>query len=232
MISHHHKAVFVHLPKNAGQSVEHVFLNLLDLTWETRAPLLLRRNDQPELGPPRLAHLKAHEYVKCKYMTQEMFDTYFKFAVVRNPWSRTVSMYKYLGYSHKCDFKTFITGVFKDSIFIEKHWFVGPQSDYVYADDELLVDLIIRFEELQKGFDQVCKKIQLPETKLPHVNESKKTKPAFNPRPAELLKNTYYQIKQKSIPRYKQYRDYYDQECIDLVGQLYQSDIIHFNYTW
>ncbi|WP_422127914.1 sulfotransferase family 2 domain-containing protein [Vibrio hannami] len=101
MISHHHKCIFVHIPKNAGQSVEHVFLNLLGLNWETRAPLLLRYNDKPELGPPRLAHLKANEYVRYNYLTQEMFDDYFKFAFVRNPWSRTVSMYKYLGYSKK-----------------------------------------------------------------------------------------------------------------------------------
>ena len=64
MISHHQKCVFVHIPKNAGQSIEHVFINLLELTWETRAPLLLRRNEHPELGPLRLAHLKAEEYVK------------------------------------------------------------------------------------------------------------------------------------------------------------------------
>ena len=105
MICHHYKCVFVHIPKNAGQSIEHVFLNLLNLTWETRAPLLLRCNDRLELGPPRLAHLKADEYVRYNYLTQEMFNDYFKFSFVRNPWSRIISIYKYLGFNKKCDCK-------------------------------------------------------------------------------------------------------------------------------
>jgi len=64
LISHHDKCLFVHVPKCAGQSVEMFFLDRIGLDWERRAPLLLRPNDVPALGPPRLAHLKAAEYVE------------------------------------------------------------------------------------------------------------------------------------------------------------------------
>jgi hypothetical protein len=233
MICHHYKCVFVHIPKNAGQSIEHVFLNLLDLTWKTRAPLLLRYNDKSELGPPRLAHLKAEEYVRYKYLTQDMLNEYFKFAFVRNPWSRMISIYKYLGFNKKCDFKTFLMGTLKNTIFNDEYWFVGPQSDYVYTDaGDLLVDFIGRFEDLQNGFDHVCKNIGLPEIQVPHVNESRKNDSIFSLKPKKLAKNILRSINTKSIPTYTTYQEYYDQESIDLVAKIYKRDIELFKYDF
>lgn len=233
MICHHYKCLFVHIPKNAGQSIENVFLNLLDLKWETRAPLLLRHNDRPELGPPRLAHLKADEYVRFKYLSQEMFDDYFKFAFVRNPWSRMVSFYNYLGFNKKCDFKTFLVKEFKNRIFKDRFWFVGPQSDFLYsADGKLLVNYIGRFEDLQNGFDYVCKEINLPQTALPHVNKSKNshTLSSFNPK--KVARNLLYRCKEKKISSYANYQDYYDIESKNCVADLYQKDIELFNYNF
>src|SRR5262245_2591511 len=86
MISHAQRCVFVHIPKVAGQSVEHVFVGWNNLTWKKRAPLLLRPNDNPAKGPPRLAHLRAEEYVQFGYLPPEKFASYFKFSFVRNPW--------------------------------------------------------------------------------------------------------------------------------------------------
>src|SRR5437764_11835271 len=97
MISHKYRTIFVHIPKTGGQSVENVFLTLHGLTWETREPLLLRPNSDRNLGPSQLAHLRAKEYVACGHIDQENFDSYFKFAFVRNPWERIVSGYHYYG---------------------------------------------------------------------------------------------------------------------------------------
>ena len=84
----------------------------IGLEWETRAPLLLRLNDVPALGPPRLAHLKAHEYVEKKWMTPAQFDEYFKFAFVRNPWDRIASFYRFLGFDRRCSFSRFVIEAF------------------------------------------------------------------------------------------------------------------------
>lgn len=217
MISHHHKCIFIHIPKNAGQSIEHVFLRLLGLNWDTRAPLLLRQNDRPELGPPRLAHLKWHEYVDCQYVPQEMFESYFKFAFVRNPWARVVSMYKYLGYREKLAFKDFLMGPFKAAFHSRDGWFLGPQSDYIYSDDGTLqVDFVGRFETLQDDFKTVCRKLGIEETQLPHVNRSAQAKdPAPN-----------------SGAGPKSYQDLYDQESIDCVAALYQRDVERLGYDF
>lgn len=210
MISHHHKCIFVHIPKVAGQSVEHVFLNELGLTWETRAPLLLRPNDQPALGPPRLAHLKAAEYVSCRYVPQEMYDSYFKFSFVRNPWSRMISLYRYLGYEGKFEFSSFIKNEFRTIVFQEMNWFVCPQSDYLCNEaGDLIVDYVGRFEDLQLGFDEVCRNIGLTPIALPHVNATPRQSPA---RPS--------------------WRDYYDEGAAEVIAELYRRDIELLGYQF
>src|SRR4051794_30841719 len=96
MLSHQHQTIFIHISKCAGQSVENAFLADVGLTWETRAPLLLRANGDPRLGPPRLAHLPAADYVACGHVDAQTFERYFKFAIVRDPWSRAISLYRHL----------------------------------------------------------------------------------------------------------------------------------------
>lgn len=233
MICHHYKCVFVHVPKNAGQSIEQVFLNQLNLTWETRSPLLLRNNDKPELGPPRLAHLKAEEYVRYKYLTPEMFRDYFKFAFVRNPWSRVVSLYIYLGYNKTCDFKSFLFGTLKKTLFNEKNWFVGPQGSFVYTDnDELLVDFIGRFENLENDFGYVCKRVGLPQVEIPHANQSSDMGSFLGVKPKKLARNVFDRLSRNNPPKHKHYREYYDLECIEVVAELYRRDIDLFKYTF
>lgn len=235
MISHHHKCIFVHIPKNAGQSIEYVFLNLLDLDWETRAPLLLRYNDRPELGPPRLAHLRAQEYVFYKYLSQELFDEYFKFTFVRNPWGRMLSIYKYLKFNQRYEFKSFLTKAFKNKIWRNEYWFVRPQSDFICDENgKILVDFIGKFESLQDDFNDVCKKIALAPIEIPHVNKSN-VKPRLSLHPRELMKYLNHQINQinlKRIPTFNKYQDYYDNESIEIVADLYKRDIELFGYKF
>ena len=108
-------------PSVRGQSIEMFFLARVGLEWETRAPLLLRPNDVPALGPPRLAHLKAHEYVEKKWMTPAQFDEYFKFAFVRNPWDRIASFYRFLGFDRRCSFPRFVSKHLPGQI-EKRHW--------------------------------------------------------------------------------------------------------------
>ena len=237
MISHHHKCVFIHIPKNAGQSIEHVFLDLLGLTYETRAPLLMRPNDRPELGPPRLAHLKWHEYVGCKYMTQEQFDSYFKFAIVRNPWDRAVSIYKYYRFQKTCSFADFVTRHLSDWMWQERHWFVGPQSDFICdAEGRLRVDFLGRFESLHGDFQQVCGKIGLPPIDVPHVNLSvsriEASKEPANGRAGRMLKHLWCRREEAAFPTYPDYRDYYDETSRWQVADLYAPDIERFGYRF
>jgi hypothetical protein len=174
MLCHHFNCVFVHIPKAAGQSVEQVFLKALDLTWDTRAPLLLRPNDNPRLGPRSLAHLTAQEYVDKKYMTPEQYSKYFKFTFVRNPYARLVSTYVYFDYINKLNYPSFVkTIVSKNINEMDTRHFL-PQNKFISdSHGNSLVDFVGHFETLQIDFDHICNCIGMPNTKLPHANKTK-----------------------------------------------------------
>lgn len=235
MICHDYKCVFIHIPKCAGQSIEHLFLKLLNLTWETREPLLLRYNDRPELGPPRLAHLKADEYVYYNYMTQEQFESYFKFTFVRNPWDRVVSFYKYavnnLASTEECDFKRFVMEKLPNEIWNSKYWFVGPENEFIYdKDGKILVNFVGRFENLQSDFNHVCTRIGLAPIEVPHVNKSEQKHESFL-NPKQMVKRL---LKISGVSRHSpvSYQDFYDDESSECVAELYSADIKLFNYQF
>lgn len=233
MVSHHHKCIFVHIPRTAGQSIERFFLHRLGLDWRRRAPLLLRHNDVPELGPPRLAHLQAMEYLRYKYITEEQFDRYFKFSFVRNPWDRLVSIYKHWNMHHVCDFKAFVMRKLKNGMYRKHYWFVCPQK--VYLCDEaggLLVDFVGRFERLQPDFSRVCGALGIDDSALPHVNEGGGQR-VFHGSPRQVLDNILWQLYRKHrIPAPAGYRDYYDAETRQFVEELYAPDIEMFGYEF
>lgn len=231
MISHHHRCIFIHIPKNAGQSIETVFLNILGLTWKTRAPLLLRENDIPELGPPRLAHLTANDYVNCKYLPQDTYDAYFKFAFTRNPWTRAVSFYKYMGKGSGKNFREFIKEDFFSGIYKKKYWFVMPQTEYILdTTGNQIVDFVGKFETLQDDFNLVCERIGIPPTSIPHANNSTDRSPSK--RKQIKLKILGALGKVSNVENHPNTSDYYDDETVALIGDLYRTDIEHFGYQF
>ena len=209
MISEKFQCIFIHIPKVAGQSIESFFLNKHNLSWDNRAPLLLKFNPDPQQGPERLAHLKAAEYLDYGYINKYHFDQYFKFSFVRNPWSRLVSEYRYRAHHQTIAFKDFVMhSLPTKSDYTDSYRHIIPQYDFLYnTDGKLLIDFVGRFESLQKDFDDVCSQLGIADSILPHMNASNH----FN-------KNHYTQ--------------YYDAETIEIVGQMYAKDIETFRYSF
>jgi hypothetical protein len=177
MLSTRFKTIFVHVPKTAGQSIEHVFLAKHGLTWETRAPLLLRANDDPAKGPARLAHLYGREYVECGHVSAEDFAAFFKFAVVRNPYTWIVSQYRFRQQRRRAQpasFREFIErGITWEMDGRDRHNLV-PQATFVTdKEGKIIVDEIIRFEDLPRSFEPIAQRVFGEPVELPHVNRSK-----------------------------------------------------------
>ena len=74
MIIEKHKAVFVHIPKNAGTAIETLF-----------------GNNSFKIQPNK--HANIHE---IKKFFPEVYKSYRKFTIIRNPYDKMVSWYFYL----------------------------------------------------------------------------------------------------------------------------------------
>lgn len=189
MISRKHGCLFVHIPKTGGQSVEAYFLALHGLDWESRGPLLLRHNLDPDRGPSRLAHLTAPEYLEFGYVGGQEFSQLFKFAFVRNPFDRLISEYRFNWQSRTYTFRDFVLNHFptKDR-YCDFYRHVMPQSDFIYdASGSLLVDFIGRFESIETDFYRLCEVLGLPRTPLPHRNRGSQSHVSHDAYDDELL---------------------------------------------
>lgn len=188
MISHHHRTVFVHIPKCGGQSIEQAFLADLGLNWETRAPLLLRPNGDPRIGPPRLGHLLARDYARYHYISVELFQSYYSFSILRDPVARTLSFFNYMKLqdSHRqpIDFDTFLfkwlpkqlelsaADAVQQNSASSSFFFVRPQVDFITdVDGTVMVKDLFLLEHIDSAFPAIQARSQL-QSALEHRNKS------------------------------------------------------------
>lgn len=173
MLIRKERILFVHVPKAAGQSIEHFFLDRAGLAWQRRGAFLMGPNDDPSLGPPRLAHLLARDYVARGHMGQAEFDACFKFAFVRHPVSRALSMYRYNRAFYRQSFHDYVSEFLPARIAGPDNWFHRPQVDFLCNErGEFLVDFIGRFEALERDFAEVAARLSIAFDHLPHVNKT------------------------------------------------------------
>lgn len=188
MISHSHRTVFIHIPKCGGQSIEAAFLSDLGLSWELRAPLLLRPNEEPRLGPPRLAHLLAGDYVRYHYLSSELFETYYTFSVLRDPVARVISLFNYMrprdAQQRAMGFDAFLhqwlprqfalrhaEAALQNAATTSFH-FVRPQVDFVTDDQgRILVKDLFLLENIREDFPRIMQRSNL-RSPLEHRNKS------------------------------------------------------------
>lgn len=209
MISHFHRTVFIHIPKCGGQSIEQAFLTDLGLTWELRAPLLLRPNDDARLGPPRLAHLLARDYARCHYISRALFESYYSFSVLRDPAARAVSLYNYMRIADQnqrpIDVDTFLfkwlarqmelrsAAPDQQNAATTSFHFVRPQVDFITdRDGALMVKDVFLLEHIRDGFPVIQKRAGL-RSALEHRNKSVQhvSRSDLTPKQLDFIRDVY-----------------------------------------
>lgn len=83
--------------------------------------------------------------------------------------------------------------------------FCTDQLDYISEDQKIIVDRVLRFEELPRDFNLLAKDIGM-NGRLPHVNASRESTGG--------------------------YRDYYSERSKDIITKRFQRDLGYFNYQY
>ena len=206
MIHRKEKFVFIHITKAAGQSVELAF----GYTQE-KSPM---NGEFYVLGWSKehknwISHWTMKSYIERGLLSGYEYQTFFKFAFVRNPWARMVSEYHWKGGRMKgTSFKQFLKMPYEQ---LRKKYRQGgfdqhlrPQYLSIYADDgTLMVDFIGKVKNMKEDWEYVEKKLGRSIV-LPRVNKTK----------------------------HKHYSEYYDNETIGIIEERYGKDISLFNYSF
>jgi hypothetical protein len=205
IVSTLHKFIFVAIPKTGTHSVRQALREHLGPADMEQVGLFVQRKFPiPELARLQHGHLSLDQV--RPYLNPEDFDSFFKFAFVRNPFDRFVSY---------CAFMTRAEGHFeRDPHMVMRHMIENPPWQHVLfqpqhgfvtsADGELLTDAIGRVEEMQKSFDGIAARIGIPTTPLERVNPSSR----------------------------RNYREYYDDALVAGVARLYSRDLELFGYEF
>ena len=209
MISHQHKCIFIHIPKTAGTSVENLIWPEIDQRTADDLWMGFTNDFGNQYQTGGLQHLKASQIREV--VGEEIFNSYYKFSVVRNPWDKCISQFvytkqknkslrKYLGVNRFTSLKKYLRLIEK-----KEHVQWMKQVDFLYDDEgNCLVDKIIKYENINREFGEVLSELGLPEMKLPHENKSRR----------------------------KHYSQYFDSVTKEMVREIYQADISTFDYEY
>ena len=210
IISREHKFIILSVPKTGSTSMQHVFKNHFG------------KDVHCVYGNVNNAHgLRKHIPAKELRRKLKIFKPFKTIAVVRNPWDYVVSWYAYTRRLPKDHNRSSIGKDFNEFLKTMKHvWFNYPepwrkktwdvtQMTYVSDNDNnIIVDEIVKFEDLRKhGIPKTMSKILNIDMDLEDVN-----------------KNT--------SQRSEDYRDYYNDESIEIVNKTMGIDIKTFNYEY
>ncbi|MEO1033793.1 MAG: sulfotransferase family 2 domain-containing protein [Bacteroidota bacterium] len=213
MISHTHKCIFIHIPKTAGSSINSFF--------HPGVKFHFKNADYDRLFgwcPKRQLHMQhatAKQLLETELISEDIWNNYYKFTFVRNPWDRAYSDYLWMMKfaNIKDSFKNYMkqTGQF-DAILNDntKDSFLGDhvlgQHEFFDLDGPLEVDFLGRFENFSNDIKVVLDALEIQEDFNKNLNKSKRG--------------------------YSHYSKFYSNSNRDLVGKKYNKDITLFNYEF
>lgn len=148
-----------------------------------------RRGRGHEIGRGWVNHISAKN-IQTK-LGEKIFNKYYKFSVVRNPYDKMVSMYFWAHKQDKQSFNDFCKTSNVNNLSIHT------------IDDICSCDVYIRFEHLHEDIKKVCEYLQLPNyniNNLPtHKSNTRKNKKHYREYYDEETRNIVYESHKKEF---------------------------------
>jgi hypothetical protein len=206
------KFLFLWIPKTAGMS-----MNAALGTGFRKVYKALENQPQglnASLKGVTFYHSSISAMIAEHHVSQEWVNSAFKFAFVRNPWDRLVSLYYWLGHHTGGEkglfFDEYIRMIAGGNCYeppglmnIRGLYQANRMVDWLRPDGNWLPDFIGRFENLPEEW-RIIQKIL--DCKIPLVKGNS--------------------------TQHAHYRDYYNDESRDLVAKRFEEDIDIFKYTF
>jgi hypothetical protein len=226
-INHELKAIYIHIPKNGGLYIE----DILTKYYGFRT-LYFTRNDHEEFidqfnnfDPNKLLNgfikirkkgilryfSTSKEHNEKTLMDEEKWNSYYKFTFVRNPYSKLVSAYQYLVQDEAFHFEKFIENMDSLNNYIYTHAFISQYEHLLNANNEIKLDFIGRFENLNEDLITVLTNLGIK--KIKHGDY--------------INKNIIINGSKKKVD----YITYYNENLIKIVNYLFDKDFETFNYS-
>ncbi len=218
IVSHQHGFVFMKTRKTAGTSVEIALSRVCGdddvITPVTDDDEVLRRalggrGPQHFESPPHLER-KAFNHMPVsmvrKMLGRKKFESYFSFAIERNPWDAVVSLYHW---RNRGSAPGSVAQPFGEYVASEAITAFATKNERIYRiKGEVAVDRVLRYESLDSELAAVWTELGLPgDPDLPHA-------------------------KAGTRPRAPSYRSYYDDATRQRVAELFAAPIAELGYEF
>ncbi|MFQ5549223.1 MAG: sulfotransferase family 2 domain-containing protein [Woeseia sp.] len=194
------------MPRTATHTIRQALASHLGPDdWEQQDLFEKRRLPHPEIAQIEHGHISARQI--RDHLSDEVWNSYHRFAFVRNPFDRFVSTCFFLNRKNS-GFEDSAIPFMKQALTVDRfrrRILVVPQSALLTDEDgSLVLDSLGRYERLQESYDEICDRIGIQTTELGRKNPSK----------------------------HDRFSEYYDDELKEMVADFYKDDLRLFSYRF